>query len=44
MGAKGSHNPMWEQDNAASWGTAPYAGQSLALAKVSYENMAALRG
>ncbi|WP_377640022.1 sugar phosphate isomerase/epimerase family protein [Oryzobacter terrae] len=44
VGAKGSHNPMWEQDNASSWGTAPYAGQSLALAKVSYDNMAALRG
>jgi sugar phosphate isomerase/epimerase len=44
VGAKGYHNPMWEQDNAATWGTAPYAGQSLALAKVSYDNMAALRG
>ncbi|WP_392543370.1 sugar phosphate isomerase/epimerase family protein [Oryzobacter telluris] len=42
VGAKGSHNPMWEQDTAP--GGAANPGQSLALAKVSYDNMAALRG
>ena len=42
VGAKGSHNPMWEQDNAPGGTANP--GQSLALAKVSYDNMAALRG
>ena len=44
VGSKGSHNPMWEQDNASTWGPAPHAGQSLELAKTSYDNMAALRG
>ena len=42
VGAKGSHNPMWEQDNAGG-GTANPA-QSLELAKFSYDNLAALRG
>ncbi len=41
-GAKGSHNPMWEQDTAPGGTANP--GQSLALAKISYDNMAALRG
>ncbi|WP_214110637.1 sugar phosphate isomerase/epimerase family protein [Acrocarpospora catenulata] len=40
MGAKGYHNPMYEQDNAP--GTDPM--QSLQLAQVSYAGMAALRG
>lgn len=41
MGARGSHHPMYEQD------TAPGAAgslQSLELAELSYNNMAALRG
>ena len=42
VGAKGYHNPMWEQDTAPGGATNP--GQSLAFAKVSYDNMAALRG
>jgi len=42
VGAKGSHNPMWEQDNAGGGSAAP--GQSLELAKFSYDNLAALRG
>ena len=42
VGAKGSHNPMWEQDTAPGGTAAP--GQSLEFAKVSYANMAALRG
>ena len=42
VGAKGSHNPMWEQDTAPGGAAAP--GQSLEFAKVSYANMAALRG
>lgn len=41
VGAGGWHNPMYEQDNAPS-GAAP--GQSLEFAKVSYDNLAALRG
>ncbi|GAA0986180.1 hypothetical protein GCM10009555_063050 [Acrocarpospora macrocephala] len=40
MGAKGYHNPMYEQDNAP--GTDP--AQSLNYAALSYTNMAALRG
>lgn len=39
VGAKGYHNPMYEQDNAAQVG----AG-SLENARISYANMAALRG
>jgi sugar phosphate isomerase/epimerase len=39
VGAKGYHNPMYEQDNAAQVG-----GGSLENARISYENMAALRG
>ena len=39
MGAKGYHNPMYEQDNAPSWATG-----SLGAAELSYQNMAALRG
>jgi hypothetical protein len=43
MGAKGYHNPMYEQDNApGNSTTAP--GQSLDYAALSYANMAALRG
>lgn len=37
--AKGYHNPMYEQDNAASVG-----GGSLANSQISFDNMAALRG
>ena len=39
MGAKGYHNPMYEQDNAGSYGDG-----SLANSQISYDNMAALRG
>ena len=42
VGAKGYHNPMYEQDTAPGGAAAP--GQSLEFAKVSYENLAALRG
>ncbi|WP_405151773.1 sugar phosphate isomerase/epimerase [Sphaerisporangium sp. NBC_01403] len=42
VGAKGSHNPMYEQDNAPGGTANP--GQSLQYAGVSYDNMAALRG
>lgn len=42
MGAKGYHNPMYEQDNAPG-GTAN-AAQSLQYAKLSYDNIAKLRG
>ncbi|KRC84383.1 Tat (twin-arginine translocation) pathway signal sequence [Terrabacter sp. Root85] len=43
VGAKGSHNPMWEMDTApGNATTAP--NQSMELSKVSYDNMAALRG
>ena len=42
MGAKGYHNPMWEQDNAGGGTANP--GQSLAYAQLSYDNLASLRG
>ena len=42
VGAKGSHNPMWEQDTAPGGTANP--GQSLEFAKLSYDAMAALRG
>ncbi|GII52661.1 hypothetical protein Pth03_10500 [Planotetraspora thailandica] len=42
MGAKGYHNPMYEQDNAP--GNAANPGQSLQYSALSYTNMAALRG
>lgn len=42
VGAKGSHNPMYEQDTAPG-GTANPA-QSLQFADLSYQNMSALRG
>jgi len=42
VGAKGSHNPMWEQDTAPGGTANP--GQSLAFARTSYDNLAALRG
>jgi sugar phosphate isomerase/epimerase len=42
MGAKGYHNPMYEQDNAPG-GTAD-PGRSLRYSELSYANMAALRG
>ncbi|MFG1821245.1 sugar phosphate isomerase/epimerase family protein [Microbispora bryophytorum] len=41
-GAKGYHNPMYEQDNAP--GDASHPGQSLQYADLSYRNMSALRG
>ncbi len=41
-GAKGYHNPMYEQDNAPG-GTAD-PGRSLEYSRISYQNMAALRG
>jgi len=41
-GSKGYHNPMYEQDNAPGGTANP--GQSLDLARLSYNNMAALRG
>jgi sugar phosphate isomerase/epimerase len=42
VGARGYHNPMWEQDTAPGGTANP--GQSLAFAQLSYDNMAALRG
>ena len=42
IGAKGYHNPMWEQDTAPGGTANP--GQSLAFAQTSYDGMAALRG
>ncbi|WP_432955070.1 hypothetical protein [Micromonospora haikouensis] len=42
MGAKGYHNPMWEQDNAPG-GTAD-PGRSLQYAEISYKHMSGLRG
>jgi sugar phosphate isomerase/epimerase len=42
MGAKGYHNPMWEQDTAP--GGAANPGQSLQFAQVAYAGMARLRG
>lgn len=42
VGAKGSHNPMYEQDTAPGGTAAP--GQSLEFARRSYDNLAALRG
>ncbi|MFE6508964.1 sugar phosphate isomerase/epimerase family protein [Nocardioides sp. NPDC057767] len=42
MPARGYHNPMWEQDTAPGGALNP--GQSLALAKLSYQNMDELRG
>ncbi|TQS25168.1 sugar phosphate isomerase/epimerase [Microbispora sp. KK1-11] len=42
MGAKGYHNPMYEQDNAP--GNASNPGQSLQYAELSYNNIAKLRG
>jgi len=41
MGAKGYHNPMYEQDNAPGGTANP--NQSLEFSEVSYDNMAALR-
>ncbi|MGW3606025.1 sugar phosphate isomerase/epimerase family protein [Micromonospora sp. NPDC005161] len=42
MGAKGYHNPMWEQDNAPGGAADP--GQSLRFAEISYKHMSSLRG
>jgi sugar phosphate isomerase/epimerase len=42
MGARGYHNPMYEQDNAP--GDAAHPGQSLEFAAESYAAMARLRG
>jgi sugar phosphate isomerase/epimerase len=39
VSAKGYHNPMYEQDNAGSYGQG-----SLVNSQISYDNMAALRG
>lgn len=44
IGAKGYHNSMYEQDNAASVPGPASPGLSLQNAAVSYQNMAALRG
>ncbi|GAA4599685.1 sugar phosphate isomerase/epimerase [Planotetraspora phitsanulokensis] len=41
MGAKGYHNPMYEQDNAPGGSANP--NQSLEFSEISYDNMAALR-
>ncbi|GAA2362357.1 sugar phosphate isomerase/epimerase [Nonomuraea africana] len=41
MGAKGYHNPMYEQDNAPGGAADP--GRSLRFADVSYDHMASLR-
>jgi len=41
VGAKGYHNPMWEQDSAPS---AAVPGQSLELAAFSFNNLKNLRG
>ncbi|RGA00558.1 sugar phosphate isomerase/epimerase [Microbispora triticiradicis] len=42
MGAKGYHNPMYEQDNAPGGTANP--GQSLQYAALSYNNISKLRG
>ncbi|MFI7573899.1 sugar phosphate isomerase/epimerase family protein [Micromonospora sp. NPDC049497] len=42
MGAKGYHNPMWEQDNAPGGAADP--GRSLRYAEVSFQHMSGLRG
>ncbi|MFG2059482.1 sugar phosphate isomerase/epimerase family protein [Micromonospora sp. NPDC048930] len=42
MGAKGYHNPMWEQDTAPGGSADP--GRSLRYAEISYQHMASLRG
>ena len=42
MGAKGYHNPNYEQDNAPGGSADP--GQSLRFAKISAYNMQRLRG
>lgn len=42
MGAKGYHNPNYEQDNAPGGGADP--GQSLRFSRISAANMRALRG
>ena len=42
VGAKGSHNPMYEQDTAP--GGAANPAQSLEFAALSYTNLSALRG
>lgn len=42
MGAKGYHNPMWEQDNAPGGSADP--GRSLRYAEISYQHMSGLRG
>ena len=43
IGAKGYHNSMYEQDNAAQWPT-PSGDASLRNSATSYSGMAALRG
>ncbi|SBT49320.1 sugar phosphate isomerase/epimerase family protein [Micromonospora narathiwatensis] len=42
MGAKGYHNPMWEQDTAPGGAADP--GRSLRFAEISYQHMSSLRG
>jgi sugar phosphate isomerase/epimerase len=45
MGARGYHNPMYEQDNApTSPQNNPITARSLEYAALSYQNLAALRG
>ena len=44
VGAKGSHNSMYEQDNAAQVPAPASPGLSLQNAALSYTNLAALRG
>jgi hypothetical protein len=42
MGARGYHNPNYEQDNAPGGGADP--GRSLRFSKISAANMSGLRG
>jgi hypothetical protein len=42
MGAKGYHNPNYEQDNAPGGAADP--GQSLRFSRISGQNMRNLRG
>jgi hypothetical protein len=42
MGARGYHNPNYEQDNAPGGSADP--GQSLRFSEISAHNMLALRG
>ena len=44
QGAKGYHNPNYEQDNAPGSAAAEVPGQSLRFTHISAANMNALRG